>query len=183
MPSSTPPTAAPSRCCLHPRWMAPYTSACRTPGSASPPSCIDKIFDRFYRADPVRNRNSGGFGLGLSIAQWIVSAHSAEISVTSSLNQGSTFTVRFPQYFTDPLISSHTEQHEAINSSPSLIRSPTSSAPPTQSSFPVYCCTGSPRCRRVSIRAANRSRWKRGLPIMYPKIVYASLRLACVSLG
>jgi heavy metal sensor kinase len=83
-------------------------------GIGIPSELIHKIFDRFYRVDPVRKRNSGGFGLGLAIAQWIVDAHSAEINVTSSLNQGSTFTVRFPQYVTDALASSHNQQHESI---------------------------------------------------------------------
>jgi signal transduction histidine kinase len=62
---------------------------------------LPKIFDRFYRADSVRNRNSGGFGLGLSIAKWISAAHAAEITVTSLPNQGSTFIIRFPQWIQD----------------------------------------------------------------------------------
>ncbi|HEY4048188.1 MAG TPA: ATP-binding protein [Acidobacteriaceae bacterium] len=62
---------------------------------------LPKIFDRFYRADSVRNRNSGGFGLGLSIAKWISAAHTAEISVTSIPNQGATFIVRFPPWTQD----------------------------------------------------------------------------------
>jgi two-component system, OmpR family, heavy metal sensor histidine kinase CusS len=81
-------------------------------GIGIPSELLHKIFDRFYRADSVRNRSSGGFGLGLAIAQWIVDAHSAKINVTSTLDQGSTFTVRFPQYIPDSLVSSHTEQHK-----------------------------------------------------------------------
>jgi heavy metal sensor kinase len=61
------------------------------------PELLPKIFDRFYRADPVRSRNSGGFGLGLAIAKSIAAAHSAEISVSSVLNEGSTFVVKFPE--------------------------------------------------------------------------------------
>jgi two-component system heavy metal sensor histidine kinase CusS len=61
------------------------------------PELLPKIFDRFYRGDSVRNRNSGGFGLGLAIAKWISVAHAAEISVASVPSQGSTFTVRFPE--------------------------------------------------------------------------------------
>jgi signal transduction histidine kinase len=82
------------------------------PAASGAPS-HDKIFDRFYRADPARTRNSGGFGLGLAIAQWMVNARSAEINVTSSLNQGSTFIVRFPQFVADPPASSHTEPQES----------------------------------------------------------------------
>jgi signal transduction histidine kinase len=56
------------------------------------------IFDRFWRADRVRSRSveRGGFGLGLSIAQWIVQAHGGSISVQSRLGRGSVFTVLLP---------------------------------------------------------------------------------------
>ena len=66
-------------------------------GIGIPPELLPKIFDRFYRGDSVRNRNSGGFGLGLAIAKWICVAHAAEISVASVSQKGSTFTVLFPE--------------------------------------------------------------------------------------
>jgi heavy metal sensor kinase len=58
---------------------------------------IPRIFERFYRADKARSRDSGGAGLGLSIAKWIAEMHSAEISVESKLGQGSSFLIRFPK--------------------------------------------------------------------------------------
>jgi heavy metal sensor kinase len=55
-----------------------------------------KIFKRFYRMDKSRSRETGGVGLGLSIAEWIVHAHHGRIEVDSELNKGSTFTVYLP---------------------------------------------------------------------------------------
>jgi len=56
----------------------------------------EKIFKRFYRMDKSRSRETGGVGLGLSIAEWIVHAHYGRIEVDSELNKGSTFTVYLP---------------------------------------------------------------------------------------
>ncbi|MGB9627384.1 MAG: sensor histidine kinase, partial [Thermodesulfobacteriota bacterium] len=56
----------------------------------------EKIFKRFYRVDKSRSRETGGVGLGLSIAQWIAHAHHGKIEVDSALKQGSTFTVYLP---------------------------------------------------------------------------------------
>jgi signal transduction histidine kinase len=59
---------------------------------------LPHVFDRFWRADRARSRASerGGFGLGLSISQWIVQAHGGTISVASRLGRGSIFTVILP---------------------------------------------------------------------------------------
>ncbi len=55
-----------------------------------------KIFERFYRVDKVRSREQGGAGLGLAIAQWIITQHHGSIAVESSPGQGSTFRVELP---------------------------------------------------------------------------------------
>ena len=57
---------------------------------------LTHIFDRFYRVDQARRRHTGGTGIGLSIAKAITKAHSGELSVTSTENEGSCFTVRLP---------------------------------------------------------------------------------------
>ncbi|MNO61476.1 Signal transduction histidine-protein kinase ArlS [compost metagenome] len=57
---------------------------------------IPKIFDRFYRADESRTRETGGNGLGLSIAKWIIMKHKGKITVNSSLNVGTTIIINLP---------------------------------------------------------------------------------------
>jgi two-component system, OmpR family, heavy metal sensor histidine kinase CusS len=68
----------------------------RDTGIGISPEDMPHIFDRFYRADRARTRESGGIGLGLAIGRWIAEAHHGEIQVESGHSQGSTFRVRFP---------------------------------------------------------------------------------------
>jgi two-component system, OmpR family, sensor histidine kinase CiaH len=56
----------------------------------------ERIFERFYRVEEARSRVSGGTGIGLAIAKWIVDAHQGSIEVKSAPGAGSTFTVRIP---------------------------------------------------------------------------------------
>jgi len=66
----------------------------RDTGIGIAPEHLPHIFERFYRADPSRQRS--GSGLGLSIVEWVVRAHGGTVSVKSQVGQGSCFTMTLP---------------------------------------------------------------------------------------
>jgi signal transduction histidine kinase len=65
-------------------------------GSGIPADELPYIFERFWRGDKSRSRNSGGSGIGLAIVRQIVGLHQGTIEVESEPGKGTTFTVRFP---------------------------------------------------------------------------------------
>ena len=65
-------------------------------GIGIPARDLERIFERFYRVDRARSRDTGGTGLGLAIVRHVVQNHEGEVGVTSLEGQGSTFTLRLP---------------------------------------------------------------------------------------
>ncbi len=65
-------------------------------GIGIPAEDLPHIFERFYRVDTVRSRQTGGFGLGLAIALAIIQAHRGKITANSVLGQGSVFEIQLP---------------------------------------------------------------------------------------
>ena len=66
-------------------------------GPGIPPESKDRVFERFYRVDRARSRETGGTGLGLAIVKHIVQAHGGEVGLKSELGKGSTFSFTLMQ--------------------------------------------------------------------------------------
>jgi len=73
-----------------------YELSVRDTGIGIPAAHLDRIFERFYRVDRARARDTGGTGLGLSIVKHIVETHGGRVRVVSEPGRGSTFTAFFP---------------------------------------------------------------------------------------
>ena len=72
------------------------TFAVRDTGIGIAPDELPRVFERFYRADPARSRDSGGTGLGLPIAHWVARQHGGTVELESAPGRGTTATVRLP---------------------------------------------------------------------------------------
>ena len=64
-------------------------------GIGIPPSCRDRVFERFFRVDKGRSKAEGGTGLGLSIVKHGAQYHGAEISLESETGKGTAITITF----------------------------------------------------------------------------------------
>lgn len=65
-------------------------------GEGIPPEYLPRLTERFFRVDRGRARTDGGIGLGLAIVKYALNRHDSELTIESTLGQGSTFTCRFP---------------------------------------------------------------------------------------
>ena len=65
-------------------------------GIGIPAEDLPKIFERFYRTEKSRSKETGGTGLGLAIVKHVASYHNGDVVVESALGEGSTFTLRLP---------------------------------------------------------------------------------------
>jgi len=65
-------------------------------GAGIPPDELPHVFDRFYRGDQARGGDGGESGLGLTIARSLVQLHGGTITVESTLNRGTKFTIALP---------------------------------------------------------------------------------------
>ncbi|MEL6384324.1 MAG: HAMP domain-containing sensor histidine kinase [Cyanobacteria bacterium J06626_18] len=65
-------------------------------GIGIPEADLPHIFERFYRVDMARSRRTGGFGLGLSIAQQIIQAHDGQLTAKSTVGKGTMFQIQLP---------------------------------------------------------------------------------------
>jgi two-component system sensor histidine kinase SenX3 len=71
-------------------------------GVGIPESERDRVFERFFRVDSARSRNTGGTGLGLAIVKHVVQNHGGDVRVWSHPGSGSTFTIRLPEAASTP---------------------------------------------------------------------------------
>jgi len=66
-------------------------------GDGIPAQHLERLFERFYRIDRARSKDMGGTGLGLAIVKHLALLHGGEVTVTSELGKGSTFTIHLPK--------------------------------------------------------------------------------------
>lgn len=94
-------------------------------GEGIAPQLQQKIFERFFRADSSRARDTGGSGLGLAIVSSIVTLHNGRVDVLDTPGGGATFRVSLPLVGAAPFLPSGHSATDAPAASPELSRSPT----------------------------------------------------------
>lgn len=74
----------------------------------------DRVFERFYRVDPARSRETGGTGLGLSIVKHVAADHGGDVQVWSQPGRGSTFTLRLPVAVGQPPVAAPDDRPQTL---------------------------------------------------------------------
>jgi two-component system sensor histidine kinase SenX3 len=72
------------------------------------------VFERFYRVDPARSRDTGGSGLGLSIVKHVAADHGGDVQVWSQPGRGSTFTLRLPVAVGQPPVAAPDDRPQTL---------------------------------------------------------------------
>jgi two-component system sensor histidine kinase SenX3 len=93
---------------------------------------IERIFERFYRADPARSRATGGTGLGLAIVKHIAGNHGGSVSVWSVEGSGSTFTLHLPSPAADDMAAGGGEPVASAVGDAELLGAPTQRGNPVR---------------------------------------------------
>lgn len=83
-------------------------------GIGIPSKDMDRIFERFYRVDQARSRETGGSGLGLAIVRHVVTNHDGRLDVRSRLGEGSTFTMTLPTGVGDTPAAGELDLHSSV---------------------------------------------------------------------
>jgi two-component system sensor histidine kinase SenX3 len=87
-------------------------------GVGIPEADLERIFERFYRVDPARSRNTGGTGLGLSIVRHVAINHGGDVTVDSAEGQGSTFALAIPLAYPPRPAGDRWSRHRTLTAAP-----------------------------------------------------------------
>ncbi len=101
-------------------------------GVGIPTRDLDRIFERFYRVDKARSRDTGGTGLGLSIVRRVATNHGGEVLVSSQEGEGSTFVLRLPASLVLPSPHHHVDPTADGARSASVTHRSNESRPPSE---------------------------------------------------
>jgi two-component system sensor histidine kinase SenX3 len=97
-------------------------------GTGIPVAQQERVFERFFRADPARSRQTGGTGLGLAIVKHVAANHGGEVTLWSRVGTGSTFTIRLPATPRGPVAGHPLAGLDAVGAVP--VRAPSTSGSP-----------------------------------------------------